>query len=139
MGGFLISWVAARLQICRDDESDRQDARAGKRHFMNRCSRSWESLLAGAGLGLFGLDGGAIAADIPVRMPAKAPYFQPVFGWTGFYIGAHAGYGRGTSSAVLIDPLLATTATSSPFGGMIGGVQAGYNLQTPSGLLLGVE
>jgi high affinity Mn2+ porin len=106
---------------------------------MNRCGRSWESLLAGAGFGLFALDGAAVAADIPVRKPVKAPYIQPLFDWTGFYIGAHAGYGRGTSSALLIDPLPATTATSSPFGGMIGGVQAGYNFQTPSGLLLGVE
>src|ERR1700694_5874117 len=97
---------------------------------MNRCSRSWESVLAGAGLGLFALDGAAIAADIPVRMPVKAPYIQPVFDWTGFYIGAHAGYGRGTSSAVLADPFLATTATSSSFSGIIGGVQAGYNFQT---------
>jgi high affinity Mn2+ porin len=104
---------------------------------MNRCSRSWESVLAGAGLGLFALDGAAIAADIPVRMPVKAPYIQPVFDWTGFYIGAHAGYGRGTSSAVLADP--ATLATGNHFSGVIGGVQAGYNVQLPSGLLLGVE
>jgi high affinity Mn2+ porin len=127
------------MQICSDDESDRQHARAGKLHTMTRCNRSWESLLTGAGLGLFALDGAAMAADIPVRMPVKAPYLQPVFDWTGFYIGAHAGYGRGTSSAVLIDPLLATTATNSAFSGMIGGVQAGYNFQMPSGLLLGVE
>jgi high affinity Mn2+ porin len=106
---------------------------------MTRCSRSWESLLAGAGLGLFALDGAALAADIPVRMPVKAPYIQPVFDWTGFYIGGHAGYGGGTSSAILIDPVLATTATSSRFSGIIGGVQAGYNFQTPSGLLLGLE
>jgi high affinity Mn2+ porin len=106
---------------------------------MTRCNRSWESVLAGAGLGLFALDGAAMAADIPVRMPVKAPYLQPVFDWTGFYIGAHAGYGRGTSSAVLTDPLLATTATNSSFSGVIGGVQAGYNFQMPSGLLLGVE
>lgn len=104
---------------------------------MNRCGRSWESALAGAGFGLFALDGAAIAADIPVRMPVKAPYIQPVFDWTGFYIGAHAGYGRGTSSAVLADP--ATLANVNHFSGVIGGVQAGYNVQLPSGLLLGVE
>src|SRR5882672_8672500 len=131
--------MAARLQICSDDERDRQDARAGKLHTMNRCSRSWESVLAGAGLGLFALDGAAIAADIPVRMPVKAPYVQSVFDWTGFYFGAHAGYGGGTSSAVLTEPLLTTTATNSPFSGVIGGVQAGYNVQMPSGLLFGVE
>ena len=107
---------------------------------MSRCSRSWEkNILAGAGLGLLALDGVAVAADIPVRMPVKAPYIQPVFDWTGLYIGAHAGYGLGTSSAVLIDPVLATTAANSTFSGMIGGVQAGYNVQMPSGLLLGVE
>src|SRR6202022_611650 len=76
------------------------------------------------------------AADIPVRMPVKAPYLQ-VFDWTGFYIGAHAGYSRGTSSAVLADP--ATLATGNHFSGVIGGVQAGYNVRLPSGLLLGVE
>ena len=129
--------VSARLHICSDDERDRQDARAGKLHSMTRCNRSWESLLAGAGLGLFALDGAAIAADIPVRMPVKAPYIQPVFDWTGFYIGAHAGYGRGASSAVLADP--ATLATGNHFSGVIGGVQAGYNVRLPSGLLLGVE
>lgn len=95
--------------------------------------------MAGAGLGLLALDGVAIAADIPVPMPVKAPYIQPVFDWTGFYIGAHAGYGLGTSSAVLVDPVLATTAANSTVSGMIGGVQAGYNVQMPSGLLLGVE
>jgi high affinity Mn2+ porin len=102
---------------------------------MNRCCRYWESVFAGVGVSLLVLDGPTVAADMPV----KAPYLQPVFDWTGFYIGAHAGYGRGTSSAVLIDPLLATTATNSSFSGMIGGVQAGYNFQMPSGLLLGVE
>ena len=111
----------------------------GKRRTMNRCSRSWESVLAGAGLGLLAFDGAAIAADIPVRMPVKAPYIQPAFDWTGFYIGAHAGYGRGSSSAVLTDPLQASTATNSSVNGLIGGVQAGYNFQMPSGLLLGVE
>jgi len=38
---------------------------------------------------------------------------------------------------VLGDPLPA--ATGNVFDGMIGGVQAGYNLRLPSGLLLGVE
>jgi high affinity Mn2+ porin len=104
---------------------------------MNRRSRSREYVLAGVGLSLLAFDGRAIAADIPVRLPVKAPFIQPVFDWTGFYIGAHAGFGRGTSSAVLTDPAIATTRNT--FGGMIGGVQAGYNVQLPSGMLLGVE
>jgi len=100
---------------------------------MNRCSRSWERVFAGVGLSLLMLDGPAVAADLPV----KGPHIQSVFDWTGLYIGAHAGYSRGSSSAVLSDPALATT--SNAFSGMIGGVQAGYNYRLPSGLLLGVE
>ena len=97
---------------------------------MNRCSRS---VFAGVGLSLFALDGPAGAADMPV----KAPHIQAVFDWTGLYVGAHAGYSRGSSSAVLSDP--ATLAASNSFSGTIGGVQAGYNVLMSSGLLFGVE
>src|SRR2546421_3777732 len=100
---------------------------------MNRCSRSWERLFAGVGLSLLALDGPAVAADMPI----KTPHIQAVFDWTGLYIGAHAGYSRGSSSAVLSDP--ATLAASGTFSGMIGGVHAGYNVRPSSGLLLGVE
>ena len=98
---------------------------------MSRSSRSLQRLFAG--LGLLVLDGPAVAAD----MPLKAPHIQSVFDWTGFYVGAHTGYSRGSSNAVLSDP--ASTATSNSFSGMIGGVQAGYNVRLPSGMLLGVE
>ncbi len=82
---------------------------------------------------MLALDSPAIAADVPV----KAPHIQSVFDWTGFYIGAHAGFGRGSSIAVLTDPTV--TATSGSFGGVIGGVQAGYNVQLSSGIVLGAE
>jgi high affinity Mn2+ porin len=95
--------------------------------------RSRGRVFAGVGLGLLAFAGPALAAD----MPMKAPHIQSVFDWTGFYIGAHAGFSRGLSSAVLGDPLPA--ATSNIFDGMIGGVQGGYNVRLPSGLLLGVE
>ncbi|HKS17739.1 MAG TPA: carbohydrate porin [Bradyrhizobium sp.] len=94
-----------------------------------------DCLLAGIALGAFALEAPARAADI--RLPVKAPYLQPVFDWTGFYIGGHTGYGRGSSAAVLSDP--AALATNSRFSGVIGGVQAGYNWRLPSGLLLGLE
>ena len=97
---------------------------------MTRCSRS---VFAGVGLSLLALDAPAGAADMPV----KAPHIQAVFDWTGLYIGAHAGYSRGSSSAALSDP--ATLAASGTFSGTIGGVQAGYNVLMSSGLLLGVE
>jgi high affinity Mn2+ porin len=92
------------------------------------------ALLAGTALGLVLLPGVcARAADIPL----KAPRPSPAFDWTGFYIGAHAGYGRGTSNATLQDA--AFDSGSKHFGGLMGGVQAGYNYTLPTGLLLGVE
>ena len=89
-------------------------------------------VLAGLALGMLWLDGAA-AADIPL----KAPRIQQVYDWTGLYFGAHAGFGRGHSNAVLSDPSIATTSNS--FGGPIGGLQAGYNMQLPSRIVLGFE
>src|SRR5438046_2539532 len=90
--------------------------------------------LAGAAFGALALGSSAMAAD----MPLKAPYLRPAFDWSGFYIGGHTGYSRGSSSAVLSDPLAVST-NGSIFSGVIGGVQGGYNVQLPSGLVLGVE
>src|SRR5512143_1947111 len=87
--GGIISWVAARRQICRDDGRDRRNVRAGSTHTMSRCSRSWERLFAGLGLSLLACDGVALAADLPL----KAPALKTVYDWTGFYLGAHVGYG----------------------------------------------
>ena len=100
---------------------------------MIRSGGSRGCVFVGLGLSLLVADNSAIAADMPV----KAPYIQSVFDWTGLYVGAHAGFGRGSSTAVLADP--ATSTTSNSFSGLIGGVQAGYNYQLPSGMLLGVE
>ena len=68
---------------------------------MNRSSQSWESLFAGIGLSLLALDGSAEAAD--ANLPLKAPPIQAAFDWSGLYIGAHAGYGRGP--AVRFSPI----------------------------------
>ncbi|WP_197433689.1 MULTISPECIES: carbohydrate porin [unclassified Bradyrhizobium] len=88
---------------------------------------------AGLGLGMLVLPGASFAADLPL----KAPALKAVYDWTGLYIGAHAGYSRGSSSFVLSDP--AATVGSGQFSGMIGGVQASYNYRLASGLLFGVE
>ena len=101
---------------------------------MNRDERSRGQVAACIVLGAIVLGGPAAAADL--KIPVKAPYL-PLFDWTGFYIGAHTGYGRGSSSAVLSDPI--PMALSGNFGGVIGGVQAGYNWRSASGLVLGVE
>jgi high affinity Mn2+ porin len=107
--------------------------RTGNVRTVNRKRRSLEHALAGAAFGALALGSPAMAAD----MPLKAPHLRPAFDWSGFYIGGHTGYGRGSSTAVLSDPL--AVSTNSIFSGVIGGVQGGYNVQMPSGLVLGVE
>jgi outer membrane immunogenic protein len=81
--------------------------------------------------------GSAMAADMPVKAPVKAP--PPVFDWTGFYIGGNVGYGwghddtdinPGPTPAVFVN-LLPQNLATRPQGGFAGG-QAGYNWQTGS-------
>jgi outer membrane immunogenic protein len=36
-------------------------------------------------------DGGAHAADLPIKAPPAAPVAAPVLNWSGFYVGGHAG------------------------------------------------
>src|SRR5215813_11591601 len=102
---------------------------------MSRVNPNRTSWIASAALGALMFGTSAEAADL--KLPVKAPYLQPAFDWSGFYIGGHTGYSHGSASAVLWDP--APTAVSGNFGGVIGGVQGGYNWRAPSGLLLGVE
>lgn len=69
----------------------------------------------------------AAAADLAYPAPATAYAPPPVFTWTGFYIGANAGYGWGDADY------------SSTIDGFLGGLQAGYNWQGAGPLVLGVE
>ena len=69
----------------------------------------------------------AVAADLPRQMPYRAPAYVTSYNWTGFYLGAHGGYGWGSSDGVDLR------------GGFAGG-QIGYNWQrmgTP--WVLGIE
>jgi outer membrane immunogenic protein len=83
-------------------------------------------LLAGASLFALGA-ASASAADLPARMPAKAPaYVAPMaYNWTGFYLGLNGGYGfgRGEFNGAL---------PSGRFdaGGGLFGATVGYNWQT---------
>lgn len=88
---------------------------------------------AATALSVLAVTEAATAADLPL----KAPALKAVYDWTGLYIGAHVGYGFGTSSATLTDPTIAIR--HNDHGGMTGGVQAGYNWRLNSGWLLGVE
>ena len=105
----------------------------------------------------------AMAADMPRKAPLyKAPVVVP-FSWTGFYVGANAGYSWGRASADLTQtsvtsttatittggtPIASATVVSPPsvfagndrvrMNGWLGGFQAGYNWQI-SQWVLGIE
>ncbi len=66
----------------------------------------------------------ASAADTPI----KGPYYKadPVFNWSGFYVGAHVGYGFGDLGGADVD-------------GFLGGVQIGANWQFNRNWVIGVE
>ncbi len=88
-------------------------------------------------VGLIGLAAtSASAADLGRRMPTKAPVMaEPVWNWTGFYIGVNGGAGWARSSHT--DVLGLTTGDFNQRGGLIGGT-VGYNWQTGP-VVLGVE
>ncbi|MPZ38673.1 MAG: outer membrane beta-barrel protein [Rhizobiales bacterium] len=81
------------------------------------------------------LMGGAVAADLPVKAPPPPP--PPlVYNWTGFYIGANAGYVWGdadvtwTAAPGSVVPQIATAATGTiKTSAFTGGGQLGYNFQ----------
>ena len=85
-----------------------------------------------AAIGLFGAS--AFAADMPTKAPpADAPIAPPPYNWSGFYVGTN--FGGGWTSGNLNIP------GNNFYGGiseLIGGVQAGYNVQAGS-FLFGVE
>ncbi|MFG1347115.1 outer membrane protein [Xanthobacter autotrophicus DSM 431] len=94
-------------------------------------------------LGAVALAGAAQAADLATKpMVTKAPV-APAFSWTGFYIGANAGYGWGqTTFSNSYDPLNPSTLVNADadFGtdGAVVGGQIGYNWQINQ-VVLGVE
>lgn len=82
---------------------------------------------------------------------ADFPFFGPPVersagaDWTGFYVGAHAGYGNGsiTGETTTADGtpggVPATESADQNLSGLLGGVQAGYNYQLGNRVVLGVE
>jgi outer membrane immunogenic protein len=75
--------------------------------------------------------------------PYTPTFFEPVYDWSGAYVGINLGYGWGRSldTASLsagAAPALFTDTASSPMNGLLGGAQIGYNVQMQS-WLVGVE
>ncbi len=84
---------------------------------------------------------GAMAADMAPRPYVKAPIVDPVWSWTGFYIGGNAGYSWGRSrsdatffntatGAVIAPPAGSIGSSSFDMNGAIAGAQLGYNWQS---------
>ena len=83
----------------------------------------------------------AVAADMPVKAPPV-----PVYDWTGFYFGGNIGGARGPNVSESWAELPGPNPVDDPvnFGrtsttSLIGGIHSGYNWQTSSNWLLGVE
>lgn len=80
--------------------------------------------IAAATLVAIVLGGPISAADMPARGPVYKAAPAPVFDWTGFYVGAHAGYGW---------------ENGSDASGFVGGLQVGYNWQLSRNWVFGIE
>jgi outer membrane immunogenic protein len=87
------------------------------------------------------LAGPAFGADLPVKAPPMVA--APVaFGWTGCYVGAHAGYGWGRTDVQDPAPAFAFAnnqqVTANTDGALIGG-QVGCNYRFAGGWVVGIE
>jgi outer membrane immunogenic protein len=74
----------------------------------------------------------ATAADMAVK---AAPYIEPAYSWTGFYLGINSGFSRGETRWQYAN--FDTRADQVTFGGLVGGT-VGYNWQFGS-WVAGVE
>jgi opacity protein-like surface antigen len=97
----------------------------------------------------FATIGSASAADLPPAPVYKAPAPPaPMYGWTGFYVGANAGYGwdtrptnfSGTPNIAIefTGGVLPTSLSPNPKG-WLGGAQLGYNWQFAPAWVAGLE
>ena len=100
------------------------------------------ALLSSAALAVFLAVPAASAADLPFRKspPTTAP--EPIFTWTGFYVGVNQGFGGGVLDANvnLAGPgVLNNTQTTNRANGFFVGGEAGYDYQFSNNVVLGVE
>jgi outer membrane immunogenic protein len=80
----------------------------------------------------------AAAADLAAHRYVKAPvYVQPIYDWSGFYVGAHVGYAWGSEHDNLSE-VVGANADKFDVDGVLGGVHAGYNWQS-NRFVFGVE
>jgi len=90
-------------------------------------------LLSGVALGLLGLGTSAMAADLPTRKAPPPMMADPVFTWTGFYVGGELG-GAWSSASFnnSVDPnapIFALPKFNENQSGLVAGGHVGYNYQ----------
>ncbi|WP_315836918.1 carbohydrate porin [Bradyrhizobium prioriisuperbiae] len=98
-----------------------------------------KKVLASVALVALSLSGPALAADMAARLPVKAVAAVPFTNWTGFYLGGHIGYGFGSLGPDSNGLPLQAVFLPHSLTGMTGGFQAGYNVQLPNRVVLGLE
>ena len=82
----------------------------------------------------------AIAALLAAAQPLARAEADDGRNRSGFYVGGHVGYLFGNPNATLGDPTgVASAGGTSPYSGLLGGVQVGYEHYFPSRLMLGIE
>jgi len=86
----------------------------------------------------------SLAADLPIRGPIyMGPVGAPIFNWSGFYLGGHAGYGWGiynVDTALVLNGVVQPGAANNSFDldGWLAGGQIGFNWQVNQ-LVYGIE
>jgi outer membrane immunogenic protein len=82
-------------------------------------------------IGLVALSGYAVAADLPMKYKAPPPVVAPIYDWSGFYIGANAGWGDSRNCWDVV-PLTGVTIADGCISrsGAIAGGQLGYRWQS---------
>jgi outer membrane immunogenic protein len=78
----------------------------------------------------------ALAADLPLPAP---PPINPVYNWTGFYIGGNLGAGWSGLASSNFSDTLGSTFTAGTNTQFAGGAQAGVNYQFWGGVVIGAE
>lgn len=78
----------------------------------------------------------AMAADLGTKKPSPVPVFA-AFSWTGFYVGADAGYSFGKAN-FNVTGVAGAVSNPTPSGFSIG-AHAGYRYQLRNNIVLGAE
>src|SRR6266571_6622860 len=78
------------------------------------------------------------AADNSPALPTKAPAAPRPYDWTGFHVGAHAGWGL-SGLGIAADPTPGTGWRAFRSSGLSGGFHGGHNHQFSNNIVAGIE